>query len=267
MRLNDKRLAVLLVLAVMPLSGCGFMQKLRARDSLNKGVKAFTDQKYAEAAQLFEKALDQDPGFETARMYLGTAYLQQYIPGSIDPKSQAMAFKAIDVFNKVIEKAKDPAKPNKSAILSIATLYYQLNNLDESKKWCGRVLQAFPDTAEAYYRIGVMDYDESLKKTGIKGDLAKNIIDNKAEKDKVLAIIEDGLIVLKKAIDIKPDYHEALTYQNLLWREKAKLEKNQKEINEDIRQADLISIKAVDMKIKADKEQARNPKKLGFLGQ
>jgi tetratricopeptide (TPR) repeat protein len=266
MRLNGKWLAVLLVLAVMPLSGCGFMQKLRARDNLNKGVKAFTDQKYVEATQFFEKALDQDPNFETSRMYLATAYTQQYVPGSIDPRSQAMAYKAIDTFNKVIEKAKDPAKPNKSAILSIATLYYQLNKFDESKKWCERVLKAFPDTAEAYYRIGVMDYDESLQKTGIKGDLAKSIIDNKEEKEKVLAIIEEGLTVLKKAVDIKPDYHDALTYQNLLWREKAKLEKNQKAIDEDIRQADLISIRAVDMKIKADKEQARNPKKLGILG-
>ena len=56
MRLNNKWLAVLLILAVIPLSGCGFLQKLRARDSLNKGVKAFTDQKYDAAAQFFEQA-------------------------------------------------------------------------------------------------------------------------------------------------------------------------------------------------------------------
>ena len=58
MRLNFKWLALLLVLVALPLSGCSFSQKLRARDNLNKGVKAFTDQKYGHAAQYFEKAVE-----------------------------------------------------------------------------------------------------------------------------------------------------------------------------------------------------------------
>jgi len=43
MRLNSKWLAVLLVLTVIPLAGCNFVNKLRARDNLNKGVKTFTE--------------------------------------------------------------------------------------------------------------------------------------------------------------------------------------------------------------------------------
>ena len=53
MRVNNKWLAVILLLAVMPLSGCSFFSKLRARDNVNKVVKAFTDQKYDAAAQFF----------------------------------------------------------------------------------------------------------------------------------------------------------------------------------------------------------------------
>jgi Tfp pilus assembly protein PilF len=95
MKLNNKWLAVLLLLAVMPLSGCGFMQKLRARDYLNKGVKAFTDQKYDAAAQYFQKTLELDPDFEIARMYLATAYTSQFVPGSSDPRSEEMAKRAL----------------------------------------------------------------------------------------------------------------------------------------------------------------------------
>jgi len=46
MRLRSGWLAALFLLGAIAFSGCGFVTKLRARDSLNKGVKAFTDQKY-----------------------------------------------------------------------------------------------------------------------------------------------------------------------------------------------------------------------------
>lgn len=86
MRVNSKWLSILLLLAVLPLSGCSFMKKLQARDNLNKGVKQFIDQKYDAAAQYFEKSIQLDPGFERARMYLATAYMSQFVPGSTDPK-------------------------------------------------------------------------------------------------------------------------------------------------------------------------------------
>jgi len=182
MRLNGKWLAALLVLALMPLSGCGFMQKLRARDNLNKGVKAFTDQKYDQAATFFEETLKLDPDFETARLYLATSYTQQFVPGSTDPKSEEMADKAIATFKMVVDKSKDPAKPNRNAMLSIASLYYQLDKFDESKQWCHRILTAYPDAYEAYYRIAVMDFDESLKKTGLQGEMVGYMNDGEKAK-------------------------------------------------------------------------------------
>jgi hypothetical protein len=56
--------AVILLLAVVPLSGCNFVQKLRARDNLNKG-EAFTEMKYDAAAQFFEKSIAQDPNLKS----------------------------------------------------------------------------------------------------------------------------------------------------------------------------------------------------------
>src|SRR5262245_30544949 len=83
---------VLLILAaaVLPLEGCGFITKLRARDKLNKGVKAFVEQKYDIAAGFFEDSIKLDPDFDVARTYLATTYTSQFVPGSPDAKSQEM---------------------------------------------------------------------------------------------------------------------------------------------------------------------------------
>jgi len=263
MKLNTKWLAVLLILAVIPLSGCSFMAKMRARDSLNKGVKAFTDQKYDAAAQYFEKSVDQDPDSdftETARMYLAIAYQSQFVPGSTDPKSEEMAQKGIATFKQVIDKAKDPANPNRNAMLSIAGLYYQLKKYPESKEWCNKVLKFDPQNAEAYYRIAVIDFDDSLDKTGVQGEMIELMTPE--EKAKTQAWVDEGLTCLGKAIEIRPNYFDAMDYQNLLWREKAKFEKDKKAKAELIRRADLVNMQALQMRLKAAEEEAKKPKKL-----
>jgi len=242
------------------------MDKLQARNNLNKGVKAYqeTPPKYEAAAQYFEKSLQLDPNFESARMYLATAYSSQFVPGASDPKSLDMANKAINVYKEVIEKAADKNKPNINAMLGLASLYWQLEQIDESKEWCNRVLKFYPDNAEAYYRIAVMDQKFASDKAGTKGE---NVKDLKAEdRAKVLANIEEGLTVLGKALEIQPDYYNALDYQNLLWREKAKFEDDPKAKAKLNQLADQMYLKALAIKKKVQAEEAKNPKKLGALG-
>ena len=55
MSMNTRWLASGMAVALaLSLAGCNFLTKLKARDSLNKGVKAFTEQKYDIAAKYFE---------------------------------------------------------------------------------------------------------------------------------------------------------------------------------------------------------------------
>jgi tetratricopeptide (TPR) repeat protein len=260
MRVNNKWLALLLLLSVMPLSGCGFISKLRARDNLNKGVRAFTEQKFDQAAQYFEQAIKQDPEFEVARMYLATTYTSQFVPGSPDPKSKEMANKAIATFQEVLDAAKDKTKPNINAMLSIASLYYQLRESDRSKEWCRKILEIEPQNAEAYYRIAVIDFDDSLRKTGLQGENVEFL--SPEEKTDTLADIEEGLTALDKALQIRPEYFDGMEYQNLLWREKAKFVKNEKDKTVLIRQADMVAQKALMLRLKAQEEEAKKPRKL-----
>jgi tetratricopeptide (TPR) repeat protein len=261
MRVNNKWLAALLIVAVVSLSGCGFMDKLRARDYLNKGVKAFTDMKYDAAAQYFQKTLELDPNFEIARMYLATAYTSQFVPGSTDPKSEEMAKKAIETFKEVVTRAKDPSKPNINAMISIASLYYQLKNYPESKVWCDKVLVVDPKNAEAYYRVAVMDYDDVAEKTGLQGENVEFM--NPEDKKASLNKIEEGLGYIVKAVEAKPNYFDALEYQNLLWREKAKFETDEAAKAALIREADKVALKSLELRRKAQEEDAKKPKKLG----
>lgn len=224
-----------------------------ARQYLNEGVKAFTEKKYDEAAQFFERAVQLDPDYETVRMYLATTYTAQFIPGSTDPNSQEAAYKAIGTFKQVVVRAPDPARPNMTAMLSIAALYYQLRRYPDSKHWCEAILKIDPNNPEAHYRIGVMAFDNSLEKTSVQGELIGSMSPD--ERAGTLAVIDEGLQALERALEIRPNYFEAMEYQNLLWREKAKFERDAAAKAELINKADLVAQKALALRLKVREQE------------
>jgi tetratricopeptide (TPR) repeat protein len=257
MRVNTRWLVILALAAAIPLSGCGFITKLRARDALNRGVKAFVEQKYEEAAKLFEESIRLDPEFQVARVYLATTYYSQFVPGSPDPKSKENADKSVATFKSIV--ASDPGNIN--AMISIASLYYQMQQYDESKQWCEKIQAVDPNNSESLYRIAVIDYDDSLRKTGLQGESVEFL--TAEDREHTLKDIQEGLDVLDKALQLRPDYFDAMEYQNLLWRERAKFEKDAKAKAELIQQADRVALKALAMRLKAQEEEAKRPKKLG----
>jgi tetratricopeptide (TPR) repeat protein len=262
MKVNGKWLVALILIVTIPLAGCGFTQKLKARSNLNKGGKALEDQKYNEATQFFEKAIELDPKLDMARLYLAMAYMSQFVPGSTDPKSQQMAMKAIDTFKEIVAKAEDPKKEeNITAMLSIASLYYNLKKYDESKEWCKKILDVDPTSAQAYYRIAVMDYDFASEKTGNQGENIEFL--NPEEIKQINMAIEEGLDSLDKALKIRADYFDAMEYQNYFWKEKAKFEKDETAKKELIHKADMVFQKALQLRLKAEQEAAKAPKKMG----
>lgn len=269
MRVNNRWLAAMLLLAVLPLSGCGFINKLQSRDNLNKGVKAFTDQKYDAAAQFFQKSIELDPDFpeDVPRMYLATAYMLQFVPGSMDPKSEQMGDKAIETFAEVVERSEADGKPNINAMLAIASLTYQMGKFEQTKEWCDRVLALEPQTeeeknnkAEAHYRIAVIDFDTVNEETGTLGENIEFL--EQEDKDRLQQDIEEGLGHLEKAIELRPNYFDAMMYQNLLWREKAKMEEDEEEKLKLINQADIAYNKSIQLKLKAEAEEAAQHREL-----
>lgn len=110
-----------------------------------------------------------------------------------------------------------------------------------------------------------MDYDDVAERTGIQGENVEFM--SPEEQETAKANIEEGLKNIEKAIEVRPNYFDALEYQNLLWREKAKFETDEDAKADLIRQADMVALKSLELRRKAEEEEAKRPKKLGIGGQ
>ncbi len=205
--------------------GC---DKLRARDQLNKGVAAYKGAKYEEAIDKFQNAVALDPSLLNARLYLATAYAQQYIPGADTPDNNKMADQAIAQYKEVL--ARDPKNIN--SIKGIAYIYLNMKKFEDAKDYYRKALEADPNDPEPYYSVGVIDWTETYQprmeeraKLGLKPE--EPLKDKKVcamLKDKNSANIQDGIDNLTKALAIRPDYDDAMAYMNLMYRERADVE-------------------------------------------
>ncbi|MFY9977028.1 MAG: hypothetical protein WAK22_02280 [Candidatus Sulfotelmatobacter sp.] len=220
-------------LALISAVGCN---KLRARDQLNKGVTAYKNAKYEEAIDDFQHATALDPSLINAKMYLATAYAQQYIPGADTPDNNKMAEEAIKQYQAVMEM--NPPRDQKvNAAKGIAYLYLNMKKFDDAKKYYRMAADLDPNDPEPYYSVGVIDWTacyqprmEERAKLGMKPDeeLSPKNKDQKkvcAElKEKNEPLIDEGIENLNKAIQLRPDYDDAMAYLNLMYREKADVE-------------------------------------------
>src|ERR1044071_1926523 len=100
------RLAITLALAVMLISsfGCG---KLRAKDRLNEGTRAYNKGNYSQAEKLFKESIDFNPAFPTAKLYYAAAVRAQYLPGGDSIENKAIGERAIKAYQDVIASSRN----------------------------------------------------------------------------------------------------------------------------------------------------------------
>ena len=269
-----KTITLVLGIGLLVLAGTG-CDKLKSRDQLNRGVQAYRSAKYADAVEYFKTAVNLDPTNLNGRLYLATAYMTQYIPGAESPENLQLAKQAKEEFLKVLER--DPN--DKTALASLASLSYQqaqgmpdleqkLKKLDEAKEWYLKLIAADPQNKEGFYSLAVIDWVKwyaawmkSRADLGMKPEEPGPIKDKKIKadlKDQYSAVIEDGIKNLQKALDIDPNYDDAMAYMNLLIRERADLDESPDQYKKDIETADGWVQKALDTKkMKAAKEAAK----------
>ena len=269
-----KTISLVLGIGALVLVGTG-CDKLKSRDQLNRGVQAYRSAKYADAVEFFKTAVNLDPANLNGRLYLATAYMTQYIPGAESPENLQLAKQAKEEFMKVLER--DPN--DKTALASLASLSYQqaqgmpdleqkLKKLDEAKEWYLKLIAADPQNKEGFYSLAVIDWVKwyaawmkSRADLGMKPEEPGPIKDKKIKadlKDQYSAVIEDGIKNLQKALDIDPNYDDAMAYMNLLIRERADLDESPDQYKKDVETADGWVQKALDTKkMKAAKEAAK----------
>ena len=253
-------LPAVLALAVLG-TGC---QKLQSRDQLNKGAQAFRNAQYAEAVEHFKTAVELDPTFPVARLYLATAYMQQYIPGAESPENEKNAKAAYDNFMKVLEQ--DPK--NTVAIASIASLFLNEKKWDDAQQWYEKLIAVDPNNADAYYSMGFIAwskwypaYGSARAELGMSQDAPGPFKDKKVRdelKAKWLPTINAGLEALDKTLKINPEYEDAMSYMNLLIRERADLNDDKAQYEKDIQTANNWVQKALDTKkVKAERKEKK----------
>ncbi len=226
MKINARMLVLAAVgLVLLATTGC---DKLKARDQLNKGVQAFKNARYEEAVDHFQQSISLDPSLLNARLYLATAYTQQYIPGADTEDNNRMAQQAIDAYKSVLER--DPK--NITSVKGIGYLYLNMKKFDMAKEYYRKATELDPNDPEPYYTIGVIDWTEAYQprmeeraKLGLKPD--EPLKDKKVCNDlkvKNTSLIQDGMDALNKALDLRKDYDDAMAYMNLMYRERADLQ-------------------------------------------
>jgi tetratricopeptide (TPR) repeat protein len=245
-----------LLVFVMTASGCTMIDRLKARDSLNRGVTAYKAKEYPEATEYFKDAIRLDPELENAYLYLAATYRAQFIPHSRSPENLARADQAITVFEEVLKL--NPRSTN--AMANIATLYGGLDDHDKAKDWHRKRMEVEPENPEPLYGIGTIDWQLSNAKTGTNGDNVANL--SEEERVETEKLVDDGMAALQKALEIRPDYADALTYLNLLYREKAYLSKEPEERRNWLREADRLALRALEVRRKQEEELERQRRML-----
>jgi tetratricopeptide (TPR) repeat protein len=252
-------------LALFSSVGCS---KLRARDQLNKGVTSYKNAKYEEAIDHFQQAVALDPSLINAKMYLATAFAQQYIPGVEDPDNLKMADQAIEQYKRVLDM--NAARDQKvNSAKGIAYLYLNMKKFDDAKKFYRMAADMDPNDPEPYYSVGVIDWTacyqprmEERAKLGLKPDENLNPKNKEQKtacselKEKNWPSIQEGIESLNKAIQLRPDYDDAMAYLNLMYREKADVECDDLAARqEDLKTADhWVDQTLITKKAKAEKQ-------------
>src|SRR6185295_5792866 len=209
MKQHRKLMLAFLAILALAATSCA---KLQARDNLNKGVRAFRDAHYENAVNYFKQAVQLDPDLTTAEIYLATAYSQQYVPGGRGEDNDKNAQMAIQTFEDVLKR--DPNNVN--AVAGLASIYQNLGQTDtkqlqKSHDYYMKYAQLDSNNPIPFYAIGSLDWLIVYDKN------------NPPPEDEQLKLIDEGLMNIDKALALNPDYDDAMTYKNLLYREKARL--------------------------------------------
>ncbi len=229
---------------LLGLTGCA---KLEARNDLNKGVQAFKSAQFEAAEADFKEAIRLDPTFINAKLYLATAYQSQFVPGADSPDNMRLGQQAVQVYEEVLKQ--DPKNVN--AVAGLAHLYFDMKKMDQARTWNLKQIALEPKNPTPHYFIGVIDWtrtfkaNEDLRKQLGIAKASDPLIGTRPTRKNIEACrqlaqtsmpeIEDGISQLKQAMQLRKHYANAMTYVNLLYRQKADMECG----NKSARKADL----------------------------
>jgi tetratricopeptide (TPR) repeat protein len=232
-------------------------------DNLYKPARkgeAANDQNLTKAVDYYKKAAEvsQDPKLKKLSMeYLVATYRDKLEdPSQAEPVVQRMIKMEPNeptnyfVLSKIYEDAGNyeqaeamlvkaqEARPNDPTVyLHMADYYNRQGQFDKTIDALQQRASKEPKNPEAFYTIATYYWDKAFRDKTLKDPQKKEYVAN-------------GLEAVDKAIQIKPDYMEALTYKGLLLRLQANLEKDREKQLALIKEAEALQNQANEIRKK-----------------
>jgi tetratricopeptide (TPR) repeat protein len=261
--------------AALLFAACG---KFDAKLEVRKGNEMYANGQYLEAIDKYRQALDRDPDMALAYLNTGMSYFMLIRKGAGDKEADysEKAVQAFDRYLKLVpeeekkireyqlnvytqtrqyDKAVDLLKgklaktPNDlGTIKAIANIYSSANRFDEALEWNKKAAQVDSQNPEAYYTIGVMCWQKSY-------------YGGQMEPEARMKYIQEGMDALNRAISMKPNYFEAITYLGLLYREQAKIETDETVKEELVAKAAEFQKQAIELKNSMEKKEGATEEK------
>ena len=142
-----------------------------------------------------------------------------------------------EVAEQYLLKAKEMRPNDADTYLQLAGFYNRQGEFEKTMQALDERAQKEPNNPEAFYTIATYYWDKAYRDLRLKDP----------EK---LKYIDLGLQAADKALQLKPDYAEALTYKNLLLRSKALVIKDPAQQQALIKEADQLRDRAIDLRKK-----------------
>jgi tetratricopeptide (TPR) repeat protein len=160
-----------------------------------------------------------------------------------DPRGEQLYVQTLfdnDEFEELSKMYEERFKKNPrdlEAIGGLIQVFTKWNKLDETLEWYDRKAEILGNDAEAQYGAGVFIYNQLFQKGGPpeKSGHDPRPDPNKPREKKVhpgfgpgdivsqqrVDLADKGIKYLQRAVELRPKYHEAMTYANLLYRQKS----------------------------------------------
>lgn len=233
MKLSRTSIAALLVALVAASGGCTLVNRVRAKNALNEGARAYKDGRFPDAEEKFRTAYELDPTQKNAPVFIARAIQQQFKPGVTTPENLAVGEKAVGAYQDILNR--DPA--NEDAYKAIVFLYGQMKNDDKVNQLLAERAKGGPNPkakAEALTILASKQWNCSYEITEQKENkTTENRPDkilihyrkpsNQADFDKAQLCTTEGLKLAEEATAIDPNNPNAWSYKANLLREKSKL--------------------------------------------
>lgn len=213
---------------------CTACNQMQAKQQISNGLNALNAGQFQQAVADFQQAVTLDPSNLDARRHLATAYKDE-VDASASPDANRAAITAAEnVYQQILAQHPDDA----TDMSALAGLYAGQNDFVHARAMYQKAMALAPNDPTIYQAMGAMEWSETnaqdvalRTKLNIDTDAPLVAPDGDADvkrscenlRTQVGTEVDDAIAHVQKALQLRPEYADAMASLNLLYREKADL--------------------------------------------